>query len=65
MLQRNTSASVAGLDDRAASWPKAVIRSANALKDCAFCAISSLLFQYPHGRSSGIGPSQLQCCTAK
>jgi hypothetical protein len=65
MLQRNTSELVAGLDDSATSWPKAVIRSAKALKDCAFCAISSLLFQYPHGRSAGIDPSQMQCCTAK
>jgi hypothetical protein len=65
MLQRNTSELVAGLDERAASWPKAVIRTAKALKDCAFCAIPSLLFQYPHDRSRGIDPSQLQCCTAK
>jgi hypothetical protein len=65
MLQRNTSELVAGLDERAASWPKAVVRSANALKDRVFCAIPSLLFQYPQGRSAGIGPSQLQCCTAK
>jgi hypothetical protein len=57
MLQRNTSELVAGLDDAP--------RSASALKDCAFCAIPSLLFQYPHGRSPGIDPSQLQCCTAK
>jgi hypothetical protein len=65
MLQRNTSELVAGLDERATRWTKAVIRTAKALKDCAFCAIPSLLFQYPHGRSAGIGPSQLQCCTAK
>jgi hypothetical protein len=65
MLQRNTSELVAGLDDGATSWPIAVIRSANALKDSTFCAIPSLLFQYPHGRSTGLGPSQLQCCTAK
>jgi hypothetical protein len=56
---------MASLDEGAASWPKAVIRSAKALKDYAFCAIPSLLFQYPHDRFSGIGPSQLQCCTAK
>jgi hypothetical protein len=65
MLQRNTSDLVAGLDDGATSWPKAVVRSANALKDRVFCTIPSLLFQYPHGRSPGIDPSQLQCCTAK
>jgi hypothetical protein len=65
MLQRNTSVSVASLDEGAASWPKAVIRTAKALKDRSFCAIPSLFFQYPHDRSRGIGPSQLQCCTAK
>jgi hypothetical protein len=65
MLQRNTSELVAKLENGATSWPKAVVRSANALKDCAFCDIPSLLFQYSHGRSDGIGSSQLQCCTAK
>jgi hypothetical protein len=65
MLQRNTSVSVASLDEGAASGPKAVIRTANALKHCAFRAIPSLLFRYPHDRSRGIGPSELQCCTAK
>jgi hypothetical protein len=48
-LQRNTSELVAKLENGATSWPKAVVRSANALKDCAFCDIPSLLFQYSHG----------------
>jgi len=51
MLQRNTSELVAGLDERAASWPKAVVRSANALKDCVFCPFracsSSILMADP------------------